>query len=142
MFTNPPLLCCSVLCCAQVEIRACTSRESPIIVDCNNVFSQFFVEGNMTWRGTIKFINSYPSMRRAGLWELISPFHIDKAGQLHFQVSTAPGSGSALALSAQWCWLLSPQSYACPVARSLLAWLPASTVQPVDNCPGPVVCLP
>jgi hypothetical protein len=105
--TDGLLTCCLLLSHGQVEIRACTSRESPIIVDCNHVYSQFFVDGIMTWRGTIKFINSYPSLRRAGLWELISPLHIEKAGQLHFQVSrTAPGSESALAVSSQWGWVL------------------------------------
>jgi hypothetical protein len=71
----------------QVEIRACTSRDAPIIIDCNNIFRQFYINGSVTWRGSIKFINSYPSPRRGGLWELPSPISIEDAGQIHMKVS-------------------------------------------------------
>lgn len=76
-------------CVLQVEIRACTSREAPIIVDANNVFRQVYVSGRMTWQGTIKFINSFPSTRRAGLWVLISVLSIEDAGRIYMEVGLA-----------------------------------------------------
>lgn len=91
---------CHVL---QVEIRACTSRDAPIVVDANNVFRQVYVDGHMTWQGTIKFINSFPSIRRAGLWVLISVLSIEDAGRIcmnvrHMLLHVVVGSQHAAAL--------------------------------------------
>lgn len=92
-----PFLCCvsmlGLSCVLQVDIRACTSREAPIIVDANNVFRQVYVDGRMTWQGTIKFINSFPSPRRAGLWVLVSVLSIEEAGRIYMQVRPATGHG-------------------------------------------------
>ena len=69
-----------------MEIRACTSKEDPIIVDVNNVVRQVFVDGNMSWQGTIRFINSFPSPRRAGLFALISVLSVEDDGVIAFKV--------------------------------------------------------
>lgn len=77
-----------VLCCGQVDIRACTGDvNAPIIVDVNNLQQQIYVYGFMRWAGNIKFINSYPSPRRAGMWPLISILSVEEDGIVEFEVS-------------------------------------------------------
>jgi hypothetical protein len=73
----------------QVAIRSCSSPDNPIIVDVNNKFRQVFVWGNMSWQGSIKFINSFPSPRRGGLWALISVLSIEQAGAIQLLVCSA-----------------------------------------------------
>lgn len=74
----------------QVDIRSCRGHDEPIIVDCNNVFrlmhGPLYVWGNMTWQGSIKFINSFPSPRRGGFWALISVLSIENDGVIHLKV--------------------------------------------------------
>lgn len=78
--------CGVMLMSLQVEIRACGSWGAPIIVDVNNVIREVYVDGKMTWQGTIKFINSFPSPRRAGLFALISVLSVEAAGVIAFKV--------------------------------------------------------
>jgi hypothetical protein len=80
-----PLRLCSL--CCQVTIRACTGDVSkPIIVDVNNLQQQIYVYGEMRWEGNIKFINSFPSQRRAGLFPLISILSVEQNGIIAFKV--------------------------------------------------------
>jgi hypothetical protein len=80
----PSGVLCSVL---QVTIRACTGDASkPIIVDVNNLQQQIYVHGQMHWEGNIKFINSFPSQRRAGLFPLISILSVEHDGIIAFKV--------------------------------------------------------
>eukprot|EP00879_Flechtneria_rotunda_P008456 GHRR01008858.1.p1 GENE.GHRR01008858.1~~GHRR01008858.1.p1 ORF type:complete len:979 (+),score=314.62 GHRR01008858.1:172-3108(+) len=69
----------------QVNIRACQDPRRPIIVDINNKQQQIYVYGRITWSGTIKFINSFPSPRRAGLAPLISVLSVEQDGIISFQ---------------------------------------------------------
>jgi hypothetical protein len=58
-------------------------------VDVNNKFRQVFVWGNISWQGSIKFINSFPSPRRGGLWALITVLSIEQAGAIQLLVRSA-----------------------------------------------------
>lgn len=74
----------------QVTIRACTGDASqPIIVDVNNLQQQIYVYGEMRWEGNIKFVNSFPSQRRAGLFPLISVLSVEQDGIIGFKVRAA-----------------------------------------------------
>jgi hypothetical protein len=80
----PSGVLCSV---SQVTIRVCTGDASkPIIVDVNNLQQQIYVYGQMHWEGNIKFINSFPSQRRAGLFPLISILSVEHDGIIAFEV--------------------------------------------------------
>ncbi|WIA08255.1 hypothetical protein OEZ85_007699 [Tetradesmus obliquus] len=69
-----------------VTIRACTGDASqPIIVDVNNLQQQIYVYGEMRWEGNIKFVNSFPSPRRAGLFPLISVLSVEQDGIIGFK---------------------------------------------------------
>lgn len=70
----------------QVEIRACTSAQDPIIVDINNALQQVYVYGTMVWAGSIKFINTFPSPRRGGLFALVSVLSVEGNGTVEFRV--------------------------------------------------------
>jgi hypothetical protein len=72
----------------QVAIRSCSGPDNPIVVDVNNIFRQVYVWGNMSWQGSIRFKNSFPSPRRGGLWALISVLSIEQAGVIQMLVST------------------------------------------------------
>jgi hypothetical protein len=50
----------------------------------------------MTWQGTIKFINSFPSPRRAGLWVLVSVLSIEQAGRIYLKVRHAAACGGGV----------------------------------------------
>jgi len=69
--------------CSQVELRACTG---PIVVDVNNLLQQVYVYGSMVWQGSIKFINSFPSPRRGGLFSLVSVLSVEGDGVVEFKV--------------------------------------------------------
>lgn len=70
----------------QVEIRACTSAQDPVIVDINNALQQVYVYGSMVWAGSIKFINTFPSPRRGGLFALVSVLSVEGDGVIEFRV--------------------------------------------------------
>jgi hypothetical protein len=55
-------------------------------VDVNNLQQQIYVYGQMHWEGNIKFINSFPSQRRAGLFPLISILSVEKDGIIALKV--------------------------------------------------------
>jgi hypothetical protein len=55
-------------------------------VDVNNLQQQIYVYGEMRWEGNIKFINSFPSQRRAGLFPLISILSVEQDGIIAFKV--------------------------------------------------------
>jgi hypothetical protein len=71
----------------QVEIRACSSAQDPVIVDVNKALQQVYVYGEMVWQGSIKFINSFNSPRRGGLFELVSVLSVEGDGLIAFKVS-------------------------------------------------------
>jgi hypothetical protein len=70
----------------QVEIRACTSPQEPIIVDINNVAQMIYVSGRMAWQGSIKFINSAMLARRGNLFQLLSVLSVVGNGVVVFKV--------------------------------------------------------
>jgi hypothetical protein len=70
----------------QVSIRACRSPSAPVVVDVNNLLQQVYVYGRMSWQGSIRFINSFPSPRRAGLFPLISILSVERDGVIEFKV--------------------------------------------------------
>eukprot|EP00878_Enallax_costatus_P022137 GHUV01023476.1.p1 GENE.GHUV01023476.1~~GHUV01023476.1.p1 ORF type:complete len:648 (+),score=136.49 GHUV01023476.1:46-1944(+) len=79
----------------HVEIRACTGDiNNPIIVDINNLQQQIYVYGFVRWAGNIKFTNSYPSPRRAGLYPLISILSVEENGIIEFEDLEIDGSES------------------------------------------------
>lgn len=118
--------------CPQVEIRACTGDvNTPVIVDVNYLQQQIYVYGFMRWAGNIKFINSYPSPRRAGLFPLISILSVEEDGIVEFevrrtrgvcaQVVAAKGGGGA----GRWC------SHGCSLLEAvLLSYCPRSNWKP------------
>ena len=72
-----------------MTIRACTGDASnPIVVDVSNLQQQIYVYGEMRWEGNIKFVNSFPSQRRAGLFPLISVLSVEQDGIIGFKVCT------------------------------------------------------
>lgn len=58
--------------------------QEPIIIDISNLAQQIYVYGTMTWQGSIRFINSFPSPRRAGLFPLISILSVEGDGVIAF----------------------------------------------------------
>jgi hypothetical protein len=87
----------------QVEIRACTSTQDPIIVDINNAMQQVYVFGTMVWAGSIKFINTFPSPRRGGMFALVSVLSVEGNGSVEFRVRSRPdGPAAASTGSSGW----------------------------------------
>lgn len=89
---------CADLTCLQVQIRACTSAEEPVIVDINNALQQIYVSGSMIWQGSIKFINTFPSPRRGGMFALISVLSVEGDGVVEFRVSACWVQGRPVGL--------------------------------------------
>jgi hypothetical protein len=84
-------------CCVQVVVRACTGDPSrPIIVDVNNLQQQIYVYGAIRWEGNIKFVNSWPSPRRGGLFPLISVLSVEGNGTIEFQVRWQPSASHCM----------------------------------------------
>jgi hypothetical protein len=63
----------------------------------------------MVWQGSIKFINSFNSPRRGGLFELVSVLSVEGDGLIAFKVSlgyavaAVPGSSRALCTLQNGC---------------------------------------
>ena len=55
-----------------------------------------FVFGSMTWQGTIRFINTFPSQRRGGLFPLISVLSVEGDGVIDFKVSECRSNPAAV----------------------------------------------
>lgn len=60
-------------------------------MDVNNLLQQVYVYGTMEWQGSIKFINSFPSPRRGGLFPLISVLSVEGDGMVAFKVRQYAG---------------------------------------------------
>jgi hypothetical protein len=55
-------------------------------VDVNNLLQQVYVYGLMEWQGSIKFINSFPSPRKGGMFALVSVLSVERDGIVEFKV--------------------------------------------------------
>lgn len=73
---------------------------------------QIYVYGNMTWQGSIKFINPFPSPRRGGMVELISVLSAEGDGKVEFRVSCMISIQACSCFLKMYCMALSLLCYA------------------------------
>jgi hypothetical protein len=55
-------------------------------VDVNNLLPQVYVYGVMEWQGSIKFVNSFPSPSRGGMFAIVSVLSAERDGVIGFKV--------------------------------------------------------